>query len=138
MSAEALYTSFPKAVRESLGDVPAVLRALEAHAHAARARIEELDATLAQAQHAPRGGSSDQRQEALVADLHTARVKAEARLADVVTALENVRLDLLRLHAGAGSTEGITQDLAAARVLGEDADRLLAGVREAEDALKSR
>jgi serine/threonine-protein kinase len=138
MSAEALFTSFPKAIRESLGDVPAVLRALEARAHLARARITELDATVAQAQHAPRAGASDQRQEALVADLREARGKAETRLADVVTALENVRLDLLRLHAGAGTTEGITQDLAAARALGEDADRLLAGVREAEDALKPR
>ncbi len=138
MSAEALFSSFPKPIRESLGDVPAVLRSLEAHAQGARARIEELDAALAQAQHTPRGAASDQRQEALVTDLRSARAKAEMRLADVVTALENVRLDLLRLHAGAGTPESITQDLAAARALGEDADRLLAGVREAEAALKPR
>jgi hypothetical protein len=136
MSAESLYTSFSKEVRESLGDVPGVLRTLEAHAAAARARIEEVDATIAQAQHTARAGASEARQAELIADLRAERAKADERLAEVVTALENVRLDLLRLHAGTRTTQGITQDLAAARALGEDADRLLAGVREAEETLK--
>ena len=136
MSAEALYESFPKAVRDSVGDVPGVLRALEAHAQAARARIAELDATMAQAQHTARNANSDERQAKLLADLRVQRTNADERLSEVVTALENVRLDLLRLHAGTGNTDGITQDLAAARALGDDADRLLAGVREAEAALK--
>jgi eukaryotic-like serine/threonine-protein kinase len=136
MSAESLYSSFPKQMRESLGDVPSVLRSLEAHAHAARARIEEVDAMVAQAQNAPRGGVSADRQSALVADLRAERTKADARLADVVTALENVRLDLLRLHAGVRTTDGITQDLAAAKALGDDADRLIAGVREADESLR--
>jgi eukaryotic-like serine/threonine-protein kinase len=136
MSAESLYESFPKDVRESLGDVPGVLRTLEAHAQAARARIDEVDATIAQAQHSARAGTAQDRQTQLVGDLRTERAKAEERLAEVVTALENVRLDLLRLHAGTRTPEGITQDLAAARALGEDADRLIAGVREAEETLK--
>jgi serine/threonine-protein kinase len=136
LSAEALFGSLPKPMRESLGDVPAALRALEAHAHAARARIDEINATLTEAQRGSRARASDGRQEALVADLHDARARAEERLSEVVTALENVRLDLLRLHAGVGSPEGITQDLAAARMLSEDADRLLAGVKEAEASLE--
>ena len=138
MSAEALFASFTKDVRASLGDVPGVLRALEAHAQSARAWVEEVDATIAQAQHAPSAGLSDERHAKLIADLRGERAKAEARLSDVVTALENVRLDMLRLHAGAQTPEGITQDLAAARALGEDADRLLAGLREAEASLDGR
>jgi hypothetical protein len=51
-----------------------------------------------------------------------------------VTALENLRLDLLRLHAGAGNAEGITRDIIAATALGEEAVRLLAGVRERGDS----
>ena len=136
MSAEALYESFPKAVRDSVGDVPGVLRALEAHAHAARARIAELDATIAQAQHTARNANSDERQAKLLTDLRVERTKADERLSEVVTALENVRLDLLRLHAGTGDAGGITQDLAAARAVGDDADRLIAGVREAEASIK--
>jgi hypothetical protein len=60
----------------------------------------------------------------LIADLRTARTAAELRLREVVTALENLRLDLLRLSAGAGGAEGVTRAIEAARLLGEDIDRL--------------
>ena len=73
-----------------------------------------------------------------MSDLRAARVKAEARLAEVVTALETLRLDLLRLRAGAGSVDGITADLAAAREFGDEADRVLASMREVDQALASR
>src|SRR5262245_40861819 len=136
MSAESLFASFPKDVRESLGDVPTMLRTLEAHAQAARARIDEVDATMVEAQHTARASASEARQAELISDLRAERTKADDRLAEVVTALENVRLDLLRLHAGTRTAQGITQDLEAARALGEDADRLIAGVREAEATLK--
>jgi serine/threonine-protein kinase len=136
MSAEALYDGFPKDVRESLGDVPAVLRALEAQAHAARARVVELDAMLADAQHIPARSADDDRHTAIALDLRDARGRADARLADVVTALENVRLDLLRLHAATVTVGGITQDIAAARALGEGADRVISGLKEAEALLK--
>ena len=139
MSAEAMFATFPKALRDSLGDVPKVLHGLEAHARAIRSRIEDLDASLAEAQ---RGGSaravSTDRQDALVADLTEARGRAQTRLEELVTALENLRLDLLRLRAGGGSVEGITLDLAAAREFGKEADRLLESGREVEQALALR
>jgi serine/threonine-protein kinase len=138
MSAEAMFGTLPRAMRDSLGDVPAVLREIEGHARAARARVEELDAAIAEAQHgrgANRSGSAE-RQESLLADLSERRNAAEARLAELVTALENVRLDLLRLRAGGGSVDGITRDIAAARAFGEEADRLLASGREVDDALR--
>ncbi len=133
MTAEALYDELPREMRRSLGDVPEVLRGLEVHARTARARIEELDSAIAAAQ----GGSgrAAAREEALVHDLRDARAAAENRLGTVVTALESLRLDLLRLRAGAGSVDGITSDLAAARELGENADRLLAGAREVDAVL---
>jgi eukaryotic-like serine/threonine-protein kinase len=137
MNAEAMFEAFPKELRESLGDVPDVLRGLEAHARLARARIEALDASIAEAQRTAGGRGAGEKQRTLVADLTSARDDAETRLADLVTALENVRLDLLRLRAGAGSVEGITIDLAAARDVGENADRMIAGGREVERALRS-
>ena len=135
MSAEAVYATFPKEVRESLGDVPEALRGLEAQARAARARIAELDAALLEARNQPGRGTAGERQTVLVRDLTAARDRADARLAEVVTALENLRLDLLRLRAGAGSAEGITRDLLAAKSLGEEADRLLAAAREVKETL---
>jgi hypothetical protein len=47
-------------------------------------------------------------------------------------------LDLLRLSAGAGTTEGVTRDLDAARALSDEASRVLASHREAEAALVKR
>ncbi len=137
MSAEALYDMFPKETRQMLGNVPEVLHGLESHARVVRARIVELDASLAEAQRTLGGAhtASNDRQDALVADLRAARVQAETRLAEVVTALENLRLDLLRLRAGAGTTEGVTRDIAAARALGQDADRLIAGSRDVAQLL---
>jgi serine/threonine-protein kinase len=133
MTAEGLYNDLPKETRRSLGDVPEVLRGLETHARAARVRIEQLDKAIADAQGG--AGRAAGREEALVKDLRAARTAAESRLGDVVTALESLRLDLLRLRAGAGSVEGITTDLEAARELGESADRLLAGAREVDAVL---
>jgi serine/threonine-protein kinase len=139
MNAEAMFGTLPTAMRKSLGDVPAILRELEGHARVARARIDELDAAIAEAQHG-RGAhlsGSSARQEALIADLADRRGRAEQRLAELVTALENVRLDLLRLRTGGGTVDGITRDLAAAREFGREADRQLASGREVEDALRA-
>jgi serine/threonine-protein kinase len=138
MSAEGLYTSLPKELRQSLGDVPEVLRGLEGRARAIRARIAELDATLVEAQRQPARAHTEDRQSALVSDLRATRADAETRLSDAVTALETLRLDLLRLHAGAGNPESITRDLAAARSLGDQAERLIAGAQEVERALADR
>jgi tRNA A-37 threonylcarbamoyl transferase component Bud32 len=138
MSAEAMFATFPKELRESLGDVPGVLHGLEAHARAVRARIEELDTSLAEAQQGPSRAVATERQDALVTDLLKARERAQSRLEELVTALENLRLDLLRLRAGGGSIEGITLDLATAKEFGQEADRLLASGREVEQALASR
>jgi serine/threonine-protein kinase len=135
MSAESLFASLPNALRESLGDVPKVLHGLEAHARSVRARIEELDASLAEAQRGPSRAVATDRQDALVNDLVAARDRAQTRLEELVTALENLRLDLLRLRAGGGSFDGITIDLAAAKEFGLEADRLLASGREVEQAL---
>jgi len=133
MTAEGLFRDLPSATRKSLGDVPEVLHGLEAHARAARARIAELDAAIGEVQAG--SGRAAERQDALLRDLRGTRAAAEARLGNVVTALESLRLDLLRLRAGAGTVEGITPDLEAARELGESADRLLAGAREVDAVL---
>ena len=53
-----------------------------------------------------------------------------------MSALESIRLDLLRLTAGAGSIEGVTADLAAARDVSETVKFLIDGEREVASALK--
>ena len=60
----------------------------------------------------------------------------ERRLAEALGALEAIRFDVLRLHGGVGTVEGLTADLGAAREIGEQVDALLEGYREADDLLR--
>jgi serine/threonine protein kinase len=119
LAAAELFAALPKAYREQLAELPATVAALEAQAAAARAEIDVLAAL------AP-SGSVD-------ADaLETRRGAASAHLAQSVAALEGIRLDLLRLHAGAGDLAPLTTLLDAARLLGEDASRLADARREVD------
>jgi serine/threonine-protein kinase len=59
----------------------------------------------------------------------------EGRLGEALGALETLRFDLLRLHGGVGSVDGLTADLSAAREIGAQVEALLEGRREVDDAL---
>jgi len=59
----------------------------------------------------------------------------EGKLGEALGALETLRFDLLRLHGGVGTLEGLTADLSAARRIGEHVDALLEARREVDDAL---
>ena len=117
VAASDLFNSLPSAYREQLGDLPSIVAALEFRARAARAEIESLDKL---AQHAGEG-------EVLLA---ARREGAKSQLSQSVAALEGVRLDLLRLHAGATDLMPLTTLLDAAKMLGEDLTRLAAAQQE--------
>jgi serine/threonine-protein kinase len=136
MSAESLFEALPKELRHRFGDVPKLLNDLQTRATAAREEIAALDASLSAARQAPARESTRERHDALTGDLRSARERAEGRLAQLVTALETVRLDLLRLQAGVGSPESITLDLDAAAALSKEAERMLAARRETEETIK--
>ncbi len=59
---------------------------------------------------------------------------AAAHLAESVAALEGIRLDLLRLHAGAGDLAPLTTLMDAARLIGEDVRRLAEAQQEVDGA----
>ena len=128
LAAERLFEELPKATRKQLQDLPAVVQRLEQHAQATRQRIEELNGLL---------GDLGTGETAALRDLTLAREAAQARLQEAVTSLETIRLDLLRLHAGTGAIEGITQDLSKAGDIAADIERLLEGREEVERALRS-
>jgi serine/threonine-protein kinase len=122
VAASELFAALPKAHREQLADLPAVVAALEAKAAEARAEIDVVAAM------AP-SGSVD-------AQVLAARRKAAAEhLAESVAALEAIRLDLLRLHANASDLAPLTTLLDAARFVGEDLRRLAEAEREVEDGV---
>lgn len=125
VAASELFEALPKAYREQLSELPATVAALEARAAEARADLDVIAAL------APSGSQN--------ADvLATRRDAASARLAETVAALEGIRLDLLRLHAGASDLAPLTTLIDAARVLGEDVSRLADAQREVDAAAQPR
>ena len=132
MAVDSLFESLPKGTQKRLGDLPQVVRGLETDATRMRQRVEELNDLVAKIERAgpasrSLGDGLDDRRTALDADLKATRDAAQQRLAQAVAALEGIRLNLLRLCAGAGSVDSLTADLTAAREVGEEVERLLSG-----------
>ncbi len=65
---------------------------------------------------------------------HFERHAATLTVTESVAALEGIRLDLLRLHAGSSDLAPLTTLVDAARLVGEDLSRLAEAQREAERA----
>ena len=135
-SAQALYDELPKPLRQSLGNVPAILEQLERQARAMREHMAALDERIASARTGRASVQVGALQESVVADLTAARTRASERLADLLAALEATRLDLLRLRAGQGTSDQITHTMSAARELGDDIERLLSARAEIDAALR--
>jgi serine/threonine-protein kinase len=117
LAAADLFAQLPTAYREQLHELPQVVAALEAQATKARAEVE-LVAALGG------GGSSDA--------LASRRDAAQRQLASSVGALEQLRLGLLRMHAGTTDLAPLTTLMDAARRVGDDVDRLIEARREVE------
>ena len=125
VAASELFVALPKAYREQLAELPATVAALEARAAEARAEIDVVEALAA-------GGNDD------AEVLKTRREAASTNLRQSVAALEGIRLDLLRLHAGASDLAPLTTLIDAARLLGEDMQRLADAQREVDAAIALR
>jgi serine/threonine-protein kinase len=148
LAAADLFAALPKATRRELSQLPDVVKQLEDDAQSMRRRVQELDARLAEAA-AHTGDRSAVLQQyggddALVrqrhdvaSDLRSARDAAGRRLATAVAALENIRLDLLRLQAGTGEVHSITAALEAARRMGSDIDVAIADRALSEAVLQT-
>jgi serine/threonine-protein kinase len=128
MAAEQLYESLPKAARGALGALPDLLRRLQDDAQALRARFDLLNEAITQS------GA------AAADDAHTAlrdeRDLAHGRLRDAVGALETIRLNLLRMHAGSMSVQGITTHIEIASELSDEVRRLIESRESVDDLLR--
>jgi len=137
-SMRRLFAELPKAVRQQLGDLPAVVARLEQDAQAMRQRIEELNGSLSDLAAGAAGPGLTAQRNQLAESLARTRDAAQARLQDAVTSLETIRLGLLRMHAGTGAVEGVTQDLSKAGEIAADIERLLEGQEEVERVLRTQ
>jgi serine/threonine-protein kinase len=125
VAASELFSALPQAYREQLEELPAIVSSLEARAAEARAEVD-IVAALAPA------GSED------AEVLATRKKRAQEQLAESVAALEGIRLDLLRVHAGAGDLAPLTTLMDAAREIGEDLGRLVEAQREVDAGVRGR
>jgi serine/threonine-protein kinase len=139
MAAEQLYDTLPKTTRQQLRELPDVVHRLEQDAQRMRARLEELQEALSDVGQRSTPGTPEAsigaRHDRIVADLSTERDLVQQRLKDAVAALETIRLNLLRLHAGTGSVKNLTTDLGLAREVARSISAQIEGFREVEEAL---
>ena len=104
-----------------------------------RRRLEELNDALGVRADEPRppgDATIGTRRDRIVSALESERDAVQARLGDAVRALETIRLNLLRLHAGSGSVQSLTTDLGLARTVAQEIGFLLEGQREVERQLR--
>ncbi len=135
MAAEQLFEGLPKETRQQLRDLPAVVHRLEEDAQKMRRRLELVQDALGEPEprsREPGDRALAQRRDRMVEELRTERDLVQKRLADAVAALETIRLNMLRLHAGTGSVQRVTTDLGLARAVAQQVDLVLASRRELE------
>jgi len=138
LAAEKLFEELPRDTRKRLHELPGTVRRLEADAHRMRARLEKLNDAIGFEHTGERvRGPSDvgARRDVLLADLTAERERVQQRLADAVAALETIRLNLLKLHAGSTTVETLTTDLGLARDVAREIDLLLQGQHEADEVV---
>jgi hypothetical protein len=156
MAADRLFQALPTAQRAAFRELPDVVHRLEADAERMRAHMKQLDALIDEVGDTPTrtgdvvdaataaeddadsAADTRDRHAALAVELTTTRAAAGDRLRDIVVALETIRVELLRLHAGAASTASVTMDLNAAKILSSDVARMLDGMRDVERLLGRR
>ena len=102
LAVDDLFAALPRGQQRQLAALPDTVRELESHAADARRRLEDLTS-------AP------------------LRERAKQELAEAVTVLESIRLDLLRLHGGAADLAPLTSVLERAKQLGDELQALQDG-----------
>ncbi|MEO5568607.1 MAG: serine/threonine-protein kinase, partial [Gemmatimonadaceae bacterium] len=122
MAAEQLYESLPKETRKALASVPELLTRLQHDAQALRRQHDELQDAIAMS------GTPDGHLVELRDSVHT-------KLGEAVGALETIRLDLLRLHAGSTTIQSITTHLGLAVDVSDEIGRLIAANKDVERML---
>jgi len=107
VAAGELFDRLPPRLRAQFAAVPIIVRKLQNDANLLRQRDMDLGRT-------PAG--------AAIAEVEAARAMARERLASAVAALENIRVDLLRVEAGLAPPDDLTADLEKARAIGAAVD----------------
>src|SRR5260370_23738335 len=110
MAAEQLFEQLPKATRQQLRDLPAVVHRLEDDAQKMRRRLEELQEAGIGEGGVGKGATDETlstRRDRIAADLEVEPNVLQQPLADAVAALETIRLNILRMPPGTGDVHAL-------------------------------
>ncbi|MBM3906751.1 MAG: serine/threonine protein kinase [Gemmatimonadetes bacterium] len=124
LAANELFSSLPRDTRKRLGDVPGIVDSLQRDAETLRGHHQRLQDALADAGESATGDE--------YATVRRMRDELRDRHREVVSTLERMRLDLLRLHAGAVSVDGVTTQVGLAGDVAQEVRRLLEARGELE------
>lgn len=117
--ARELFRGLSAAERESLGEVSGAIARLERDADRLRQRLDEL------ARAAGEVGAGAGGREGVTRTIEAERAEAARQLGDTINALEELRLDLLRVKSGIADRGGLTRSLEQLRQLSAGVDALL-------------
>ena len=130
-----LFLALPKAARRELAAIPETVRRLEGDASKLRDSISALDDQLAAFERGT-GNDYDASREHMATQLRESRALAAQRLSATVVAIENIRLDLLRLQMGSAGIESVTASLEAAQRVERQISQVVEAQSEVEQYLK--
>ena len=128
LAAEELYESLPRDAQLALGDLPSILKRLQADAQLLRKRHDEIQEAI--------GAVNEATASPELSHARALRDELHVKLGETVGALETIRLNLLRLHAGSATVEGLTTHLGIAADVSEAVERLVAAHEEVDRTLK--
>jgi serine/threonine-protein kinase len=121
LAAEQLFETLPKETRKVLANIPEVVTRLQQDVQSLRRQQEELQELAA---------TSDSAE-----DFTARRDAVRGRLTAAVGALETIRLDLLRLHAGSTSVQSVTTHIGLAEDVSRDIGLMIAASSEVDEML---
>jgi serine/threonine-protein kinase len=130
MAAGELFAALPQETKRALGDVPTVVSSLQENATQLRTALDRLHDSLGEAGEAAMGDD--------YAELRALRDELTGRHRQVIATLETMRLNLLRLHAGAIKVDGFTTHFDQAEDVSIEVRRLLEARGELERFLAPR
>jgi hypothetical protein len=126
LAAEQLFESLPRETRKELAVLPDVMQRLQEDAQLLRKKHDELNEALA----ACTAGTPEYMK------VREMRDEMHGKLGETIAALETIRLNLLRLHAGAGSVQSITTNISVAAEVSAAVERLVAAHEEVDRTLR--
>jgi hypothetical protein len=131
-AAEEIFIGLSDADRAIVADVPRVIRQMQGAAADFRRRQTALNEAIASVGDV----AGNTKRAEVLAEMEAERADVAVRLRSTVEAMENLRLDLLKLRAGVGNAGALTAAIAAGKRVSEGIDYTIAGREEASRVVR--